>query len=385
MSATPRKTRPLTFGAAIALCLACPATSLANPVHEEVMALAEAEQFSQGLARLASEPDAHKSDYDHRFLRARLLAWSGQHATAQTEVDALIAEHPGDPDLALLRGNLAFYQGRFAEADAYFRSIVARFPDYADAEDALRRVRAAQADADNAKRAGAWRIDMGTGGSSLDLDGLDNWSEQSVSVAHTRGRLTTSGTLQRFSRFGMTDVSLGAGLADATRGGLDWSVQAAVTPDADFRPDWSAGGMVGTSVADATPIDGAVLQPSLTYRLDDYGNQTIHNVQPDLTLYMANGAEVGGRLIGTVPSAGEAQLGWLARTRLPVTDRLSAKLGYARAPEAIAGETITTESVFGGMSYAVRDDLEVHLDVGRDARENSYTRTHANVALTYKR
>ncbi len=379
---SPSRTRTaLTMTALGVFSSALPSLAHANDVHVQAMTLVETKDFDGALELLSAEDAAHRSEYDHRFLRARLLAWDGQHRDAQSELDALIAEHPGNPDLALMRGNVAFYQGRLAEAEAYFSSILLRFPDYFDAQTALDNVRRVQIAERDAKRGDGWRVDAGGGLSSLS-DGLESWRNQYVRAARRIGNVEASGSAQRYTRFGMTDTSLGLGARDAVRGGLDWSVQAEITPDADFRPEWSAGGTVGHVYA---LEDGTVLHPRLTYRYDEYGNQTIHNVSPELTAYLENGVELTGRLIGSMPSEEADQLGWLVIGGVPLSDQVSARLGYARAPEAINGVTTTTSSVFGGVSYAVTDDVKVGVDVGHDARKNSYSRTHANVSVSYKR
>ncbi len=370
----------LAFGT---LALPSPATAAdtANDAHVRAMALAETKDFAGALQLLASEDAAHQAGFDHRFLQSRLLAWDGQHGQAQAQLDALIAEHPGNPDLALMRGNVAFYQGRLNEAEAYFSSILTRFPDYFDAQTALDNVRRVQTARRDNRRGDGWRVDAGGGLSSLS-DGLDDWRNQYIRAQRALGDVNAFGSVQRFSRFGMTDTSMGLGASDNVRGGLDWSVQAEVTPDADFRPEWSAGGTVGHAVETGGTV---ALYPSLSYRYDQYANQTIHNLSPELTASLENGVELTGRLIGTLPSEEDNQLGWLVSGSVPVTDAISARLGYANAPEAINGVTTTTTSVFGGISYSVTDDVNVRLDVGHDDRENSYSRTHANVAVTYQR
>ena len=61
------------------------------------------------------------------------------------------------------------------------------------------------------------------------------------------------------------------------------------------------------------------------------------------------------------------------------------RAGYADAAEAIDGLAISTQSFFGGLTYKVRDDLDVHINLARDDREDIYIRNSANVGFTYKR
>jgi len=166
------------------------------------------------------------------------------------------------------------------------------------------------------------------------------------------------------------------------RGGWDWGVEVGLTPDALFRPDFSAGGRVGRAIEIE---NGTVLYPNVTYRYDDYAAGAIHNIQPSITTYFENEVELTGRLIGTVQEAENDQLGWLVQGRIPVSNQLRLNIGYANAPEAIDGVVVTTQSLFGGLSYALRDDLELHLNFARDDRENIYIRDSVNVGFTHKR
>ena len=362
--------------------LSLPLAALADPVSDEARALAEQQRFAEALARLERQDAALKAGYEHRLLRARILAWDGQHARAAGELDALLDDYPGNADALLMRGQVEYYRGDLDAADRYYREVLAVAPGYADARSGLEataRARAERSGADGARR---WRVDASAGVSDFDLDGFAGWDNQFLRGELVQGGLAYSGSVQRYRRFGATDIEFGAGLSDAVRGGWDWSVSAGLAPDADFRPDVSLGATLGRGLPAAR--DGLVIYPALLYRYDDYDTGAIHNLQPGVTAYFDGGAELSGRLIATLQSSEPDQLGWLARTRLPVADRLSVSFGFARAPEAIDGVAVTTESVFGGVTYTLSDALDVHLDLVRDDREDSYIRRHVNVGLTYR-
>jgi len=131
--------------------------------------------------------------------------------------------------------------------------------------------------------------------------------------------------------------------------------------------------------------DGTVLYPNVIYRFDDYDTGSIHNIQPGLVAYLDGGIVLTGRMIATLQDSEDNQIGWLAEGRVPVTEKLQLRAGYADAAEAIDGLAISTQSVFGGLTYKVRDDLDVHINLARDDREDIYIRNSANVGFTYKR
>ena len=123
----------------------------------------------------------------------------------------------------------------------------------------------------------------------------------------------------------------------------------------------------------------------MTYRYDDYASGAIHNISPELTAYFDKELVLTGRLIGTLQAGEEDQLGWLVQGRKRLSDRIQVNAGYANAPEAVDGFAISTESVFGGVTYSVREDLDIHLNLVRDDREDTYIRKGVNVGFTYKR
>jgi len=164
--------------------------------------------------------------------------------------------------------------------------------------------------------------------------------------------------------------------------GWDWGLQAGFTPDADFRPDLSAGGRLGRAL---NKSQGAVIYPEVSYRFDDYDTGAIHTVQPGVITYFDNGFVLTGRLIATLADNRDDQIGVLASGLMPVTDRLKLSLGVANAPEAIDGVAITTQSVFGGATYSLNDGLDAFVNLSRHDRENSYVRNSINVGITHKR
>ena len=51
--------------------------------------------------------------------------------------------------------------------------------------------------------------------------------------------------VQNYRRFGQNNVQFEGGIADSKRGKWDWGVAAGFTPDANFRPEFHAGGRIG--------------------------------------------------------------------------------------------------------------------------------------------
>lgn len=353
----------------------------ANELHARVLKLTEQKKFEQALILLSQESAALQKGYEHRFLRAKILSWAGQYEQAQAELDSLMAQSPDNADLQFVRGNLEYYQGNFRSAERYYQTVLNQYPSYQEARTALENVRKARSSAQqNAPK--TWRIDSGVGLSDFNQDDLTAWNTQFLRVEYAPDTLAYHASADRYERFGTTNVQLKGGIADAVRGGWDWGVEAGFTPNALFRPKFSAGGRLGRAI---DTKNGPVFYPNITYRYDDYEAGGIHNIQPSLMTYLENGIVLTGSLIGTVQDSEPDKFGWRVRGLVPASDKLDVNVGFAKAPEAINGIAVTTQSLFGGLTYAVRDDLDLHLNVARDDRENSYIRNSVNVGFTYKR
>lgn len=369
---------------AASILLSTPHLALANTVNSQALDLASNQNFSQALDLLSGQSEIEQSTYNHRFLKARILSWDGQYAKARRELSSLMTEHPGNPDLHLVLGNLEYYQGNLDEAQTQYEITLRRAPNYTDAKNGLANVQKARESKTDDSRKNHWRIDGGIGGSYFndDDDELSEWNDQFLRVEYSPENFSYHGSIQRYDRFGTSDIELRAGIADAVRGGWDWGLEVGGAPDAEFRPDLSLGGRLGRTI---NLENGLVLYPSVNFRHDDYSTGNIQTLQPDLTVYLAKGTILTGRLIATFQDSEDDQLGWLIEGRKSVTDRFQFRAGYARAPEAVDGLAITTESLFGGLTYAVRDDLDIHFNLNRDDREDVYVRNSANVSFTYKR
>lgn len=370
------------------ILLSTPNLASANSVNAQALELASNQNFSQALNLLSGQDQIARSTFEHRFLKVRILSWDKQYGNARSELTSLMTEYPGNADLHLALGNLEYYQGNLDAAQTQYETVLRLSPGYTDAQNGLDNVQKAR-DArivpksqieDLTKR--HWRIDGGLGGSDFDKDDLPEWNDQALRVEYAPKNLAYHASVQRYRRFNATDLGLGAGISDAVRGGWDWGLEFGVTPKSDFRPDLSLGGRLGRVI---NLENGVVLYPNVAIRHDEYSTGNIGTLQPDLTAYLSNGTVLTGRLIATFQDSEEDQLGWLIEGRKSITDRLQLRAGYARAPEAINGLVITTESLFGGITYAVRDDLDLHLNLSRDDREEAYVRNSANVSFTYKR
>jgi len=351
--------------------------SEASNVDQEIQSLITTKSFAQALNLMGLKPISEQNSFDHRFLKGRILSWKGDYTQGRNVLSALKTDYPGNDDINFALGNLEYYQGNLKAAESIFAGILDRNPNYSDVATALDNVRKAK----RSNRAYNWRIDGGIGQSSFDESNLENWNNQFLRIEYAPGDIAYHAKVQNYKRFGSNNVQFEGGLASAKRGNWDWGVAAGFTPEAVFRPESHYGGRVGRKFK---LENGPTVVATLNYRYDRYTDAKIHNITPEVTAYFQNGARLTGRMINTVQSEESDQTGWLVNGSYPVADKWRLNAGIAQAPETVSGLVVNTKSVFGGVSYAVSPQLELHVNVTRDNREDTYIRNAVNVGFTQK-
>lgn len=363
------------------LAMTAPLSAMAvNPgdVSKQALDLAGTQKFSQALNLLSSQDIETQNSYEIRFTRARILAWDKQYGAAAKTYDDLLADYPGNPDIQNGYGYLEYYRGDYDKADRLLGEVLAQYPGYEDARTGLDRVRAARLDA--ARKESRWRVDVNGGTSSFD-NGQPDWNYQSLRVEHVPGSIALHTNVTRYERFGQNDIQIMAGARSNTDKKWDWQIAAGATPSADFRPETTGMARLGRKVE----TSGVTLHGSLGYQIDNYETAgTIHQISPQVIAYLDNDIVLTGRVTRVMQNSEADKTGWLVSGSSPIHGRLSGRLGYANAPEAINGQVINTESVFGGLSYQLTDSLDIHATYSRDDRENSYKRDAINVGITQR-
>jgi len=354
----------------------------ADPVEplEQAMKFASEQKFQQALDVLEAQDPTLQSTYEHRFANARILSWSGKHNVARKKLSALLRDFPDNTDVEIATGLLEYYAGRNDRADQYFNSVLAQHPGHSEALAGLERTqkaRAARSTSTDAK----WRIDGAASISSFDNGSFDNWNHQLLRAEYRTMSLAVHGSINQYKRFGLSDTQLETGVSSRPGKKWDWGLYGGVTPDSEFRPKTHIGGRLGHTFKSE---NGPTIRAAVNYRADQYEAGTIHNVSPELTAYLKNGVVLTARGIGTLQSKEDSQFGGLVEARIPVADRWQFRLGGAIAPEAVNGDVVTTDSIFGGVTFAASDKVDIHLNISRDDREDTYVRNTANVGFTLK-
>jgi len=106
--------------------------------------MAQEQNFDQALAILKNVNAEDQNNYDVKFLHARILAWSGDHDSAEDKYASLQQDYPQDADIKVAFAYLKYYQKDFLQAEQIFSQVLVNYPNYQDAKTGLERVRAAQ-------------------------------------------------------------------------------------------------------------------------------------------------------------------------------------------------------------------------------------------------
>lgn len=106
--------------------------------------LASTQNFEEALRMLETKPSSDQEKYVLNYLRAQILSWAGNHHKAEQAFIELRRQYPQDADIAVSLGYLHLYQNNYEDAARLFSQVLARFPDYQDAQHGLKRATAIQ-------------------------------------------------------------------------------------------------------------------------------------------------------------------------------------------------------------------------------------------------
>ncbi len=342
---------------------------------DAVLGLARIDLYTNALdaadRRLDQVLAARPSDRDAHALRARVRLARGDAEGAERDFRALAAAAPRELDYQLGLGDALRAQGRDEEARAAFEAARAIDPASTDVRSRLA-----------LKIRPRWRLDVSGGYSNL-TEGLESWREGRVSLGYALNQRTTiTGAAEINRRFGLTDVTLD-GRVDHR-----WSAIAAGylrvggTPEADFRPEVFAEGGGTLRLLPGGAVIGATFG-LLDLAYARYPTGDTRSASVGLQQYLFAGRFwLTGRLIGTLSETDDRLGGYSVRADWLVTERFGVFLGYADAPDSSDGRTIETRALFGGLTFALTDEVSLSLSGASEDRKNSYDRTTVAVGVT---
>ncbi len=328
---------------------------------------------------LAALPCAALADVEVLMKESLALSGLQQYEEALEKLEQAKKEEPGNDDITLLIARIHGWQGDYDRAERELNGIIARHPSYKDAHEVLAWVKRAR----TAPKPQAWQVDAGYQFSGFERRDQANWNQQFVQVNRRLDATVLHGRVERFDQFGNTDTAYELGADHSFSPRVNGYLLANISPGADFRPRWrvAAGGALRLNEIEPANIP---LWATLDARHDAYADVSVRNINPGLRMEFAEDWALSPRLIAVHELGEDTVYGWMLRLDGRITSGWRFNMGYADAPETVAGSTVDTETLFGGLAIDLREDTTLHLGYSRDDRQRSYIRHVFDASISHR-
>lgn len=327
---------------------------------------------------LAIEP----RNTDLKLARSRILGWAGRYDQARTAVGAVIAEQPKNAEARAVKGRIEYYDGRLDAAHLQFTEALRLDPGNAEAETGLKDVARARV-AGTGRR---WRIDTGYLYSRLTRPDLADWREGFVRIEHTGpGGTALSFRVDTSNRFGETETSVGAGIAQRFGPAFYGFLEGSAAPDASFLPRSMAAVGGSARIFNGEGILSATLLTA-TLRHRRYVTGDIQYIEPGIEQYAFDGRLwVAAKWVNAFDRQSDARsTGWYGRVDWQVASPFRVYAGLSEMPDTESGVTLETRSSFGGLAVDVTPNVRVNIDLAREDRDTSYIRNVYGLGATLR-
>ncbi len=317
---------------------------------------------------------AAPNDTDLLRRAANVEAASGNYTAALAYIDQASRLAPDDLDIALARANIHFWNEDIATSRIIAGEIAEQAADYPD----LDKLQSRLAQWRNPDRVRLTAFAVSTGLSDIAFTGRQSeaWSEQAAALGIAVSRdLTMTLTAEREAR----DV---ADERFSLRGDLRLDggaiyLSAAITPDANFRENWSISAGGETALARSTAI-------LFDLRYAEYANSRILSVQPGLRFYAFPKVTVSGRAITLLGGGGDLRIGGAIRLEYGGEDKARLFAGAASYPDIEADGVRQLRSGTFGIAVPVGNTLSITASTNYENRKNSYRRISAVLAFSIR-
>ena len=306
-------------------------------------------------------------------LRARVLLLEGHAAEAEAAFAALVAADGNDVDAVLGLGDARRAQGREKAALQAYQAALVLDPDSVDVQQRL-----------DAPAPKFWRLDIDGNYSTL-TGSQPDWSEGSIALSRAFGPDTTL-TARFFAatRFDHSDQQAELGIAHKFSDLFSGYAFASVTPDADFLPQYAIGGGGALLVTKGADRFGP-LSATLDLKYERYSDGDVETVSPGLQQSLwSDKLVLTAKWINVFDQQQHHAGGYLVRADWSVVDRLRLFAGYSDALEPSDGIMIPTQSIFGGLSFDLNEQVTLRTNFAHEERENAYNRDVYGVGMTWR-
>lgn len=354
---------------ALGILLAAPGT--ANAQTQDAAATREAAQQAYvardfGEARRILEALLVEAPEDadlHRRIAA-LDAAEGDLAEAQRRIDLALSLSPLDADIQLARANILFWNKRLAEARQQadrVRQAHGQYPGLAELEQKIaaaqdsRRLRLHSVSAGQTLSRARFAQGETSHWETTRASGSVRWGEASGAAIEVEreSRDTVDTRL-----FGRIDLPAGRHRAFAA---------ASVTPNPDFRENWSLS-------AGAEFDLGTKLYPQFDARFSEYRAEDVGVVGAGARYQLSEAFSLTARAVNLIGGGNGYRLGGSLRADYGRDQGLTAFVLVASYPDAEVDGTRTLRAIAAGVGFEIAKHLSVRLTSEYETRENSYKR-----------
>lgn len=317
---------------------------------------------------------AHPDDVDLLRRQAAAYAANGDLETAQCLIDQALFLAPNDLDIRLAHANILLWRGKLGLAETEARAVAAVAPGYpglAELNAAIARRRA-----ETGPRLAGASFSQEHSRASFPQVAPQTWSRQEASLAVSLDPLTSIAlSAEREERL-TTDTRLSARL-DKRVAGVRFYLAGSVTPEADFREEWS----VSTGADYALSRGTGVL---LDLRYAAYNTGDVATAQLGVRQSLGKDFSVTARAINLIGGGTDYRIGGAVRFDYAPDRRIGYFLGAASYPDTEVDGTRQMQTVAAGVVAPLGDHLTVRFSGEYERRSASYSRKVMTLGISWR-
>ncbi|MER2520060.1 MAG: YaiO family outer membrane beta-barrel protein [Bdellovibrionales bacterium] len=361
-------------------------------IVETARDLASQDDYDKALTILEGGLQKHPKDGEAELMKARIYGWQKRYDLAEKSLNQLLDLEPDNTDILIARGYLYYSQEKLESAARDFAQAQTKQPKDEESKKGAELVKAALDNRAETKSY-AWQLDTGFEYSAFARRPQSDWNNEFVQIGRifNEGRTLAHLAIQRYRQFEITDVQAEIGVDHGFSDTLYGYVYAAITPNPAFRPRWHVATNANLRLfKDATAPNSDFpnvpwsLWTTLDMRFDDYADVTVGGLNPGLRVEAGDGWALGASMISSVQSGTAPVYGWQVKGEGRLFANHGFNIGYADAPETVAGSTVTTQTVFAGIAAAINSACTVRLGYAHDDRAKSYIRHAVNASISHR-
>lgn len=353
--------------------------SLASQTEAQLFSTAqlarENSQFDVAISSLERLLSLNPNNADARVLLGFSYLANGQNEQARQSFESALVIASGYQDARYGLAQVAFREGDKTQALELLDTVLAAQPDNTDARLLVEKI--------NAPPPKRWRLDVGTEVHTL-TGGRPRWYEASTALSYQFEQGTTvSGSSRVANRGANTDTQLQIRTDHVFSPEFSAYGLFAGVPHANFLAPFSIGIGATWRLTEGTETFGPLLL-NLNMRRDFYAAGPITAMRSGLKLFVFDDQlAMSADWLHSRDELGTFTNGYSIKVDMNATDQLRGFAGYSYSPEISGATTVTTQSIFAGLSYDLNDTTTLRGSYAHEMRQ-AFDRDTFNLGLSYR-